>query len=49
MYVRFPLDMSLEALFIFLCLSGATSLFSAGATGNLYFPVGEVVGSRRRL
>jgi hypothetical protein len=29
--------MTIEAIFIFLCLSGALSLFMAGATGNLYF------------
>jgi hypothetical protein len=29
--------MTMEATFTFLCLSGALSLFMAGATGNLYF------------
>jgi hypothetical protein len=29
--------MTIEAIFIFLCLSGTLSLFIAGATGNLYF------------
>ncbi len=33
--------MSLEVLFIFLCLFGALSLFITGATGNLHFSGGR--------
>jgi hypothetical protein len=29
--------MTIEILFIFLCFSGAISLFTAGGAGNLYF------------
>jgi hypothetical protein len=40
-HAKVALAMTIEVLFIFLCFSGALSLFLAGATGNLYFSGGR--------